>query len=271
MLGCAVIGTGRMGLAHARVWQQLPTTHLVAVYDVDADRAAQVASELDCQADASLQALLERDEVDIVSVCTPDDAHVEPCLAAAAAGKHILLEKPLATTTADADRIIAAAEGAGVKLMVGQILRFDPHYAVAYRQAQEGALGDLIYAYARRYNLLRDGRRIAPHSSVMAFLGIHDLDALQWITGRRVVRVFAVGASKLMADARADDAIVATLQFDNGACGCVDTLWVNPEGTVSSLDARMELVGTAGRVDVRVAHDGVVVSDATRALGLDTT
>lgn len=270
-LGCAVIGTGVMGASHARVWAEMPLTRLVGVYDLDPERTARVAADLNCHAFASLHEAVSRADVSVVSVCTPDCLHVEPTLAAIKAGKHVLVEKPLATTTADADALIEAAGAAGIKLMVGHILRFDPHYAVAQARAREGAIGDLIYAFARRYNVLASGRRIVPHSTVINFLGIHDLDAIQWISGVPIARVFATGSSKLLADRGARDVIVSLLDFANGACGCLEALWVNPEGVVSTLDARLELVGTEGRLDVRVAHDGVLLSSPEATSSWDVT
>ncbi len=270
-LGCAVIGTGVMGASHARVWAEMPLTRLVGVHDLDPERTARVAAELGCRALASVQEVVTRDDVSLVSVCTPDCLHVEPALAAINAGKHVLVEKPLATTTADADALIEAAGPAGVKLMVGHILRFDPHYAVAHARAREGAIGELVYAFARRYNVLASGRRIAPHSTVVNFLGIHDIDAIQWVAGVPIARVFATGSSKLLADRGAHDVIVSVLDFANGACGCLEALWVNPEGVVSTLDARLELVGTEGRLDVRVAHDGVQTSGSEATRSWDVT
>ncbi|MGD9519284.1 MAG: Gfo/Idh/MocA family protein [Armatimonadota bacterium] len=267
--GCAVIGVGAMGSKHARVWAELPSTRLMAVYDVDPKRAVQVAEELGCDVAGSLEEVVKRGDVDIVSVCTPDTLHVEPCVAAARAGKHVLVEKPLATTVADADAIIGAAAEAGVRLMVGHILRFDARYVGAREQVAQGALGELVYAFARRYNVLSSGRHAAAYTTVMNFLGVHDIDALQWVTGARITQVFGVAARKLLADRNADDAITAVLKFDNEACGCLESLWCNPDSLVSALDARLELVGTAGRVAVNAGHWDLQVSGAEATHGTD--
>ncbi len=269
--GCAVIGVGWMGERHARVWAELPMTRLVCVYDVNATRAKEIAQRYGAEVAGSLEEAVDRQDVHIVSVCTPDDQHLRPCLAAAQAGKHLLVEKPLATNLEDADAIIDASRKAGVKLMVGHILRFDPRYAQARQLVAEGAVGDLIYVYARRYNVLSGGRRVAANATVASFLGIHDIDAIQWITGRRITAAVARGTSKLLADVQAYDVIVSLLEIEEGACGCIESLWVNPEGMVSTLDARLEIVGTKGRLDICVAHDQLTVSDAERTQGFDTT
>ncbi len=270
-LGCAVIGVGWMGQRHARVWSELPYTALRSVYDVDRERAERVAEDLKCDVAASVDELVSRDDVHIVSICTPDNMHLEPCIAAAQAGKHLMIEKPLATTVPDARTIMQAVEQAGVKAMVGHIVRFDPRYSMAREQVRAGALGDLVYIYARRYNIIDSGERIAPRSTVTFFLGIHDIDAIHWVTGRRITAVYARSASKLLADRASDDACVSILEFDNGACGCLETLWVNPRGVVSTLDARLELTGTQGRISLRIADDDLQVAGEQRTQALDIT
>lgn len=269
-LGCAVIGVGVMGASHARVWSELPNTRLACVFDLDRARAAAVAEPYGALAAASVEDAVSRADVDVVSVCTPDDSHVAPCLAAARAGKHLLVEKPLASTVADADAIREAVRDAGVTAMVGHICRFDPRYAQARDQVREGLLGDLVYGYARRHNVIASPRRAAAHSDVIGFLAIHDIDAFHYVTGRRIVRVFARSSRKVLADLGVDDAVVATLEFDNGACGSLDALWVSPDGVVSTLDARLDLVGTTGRLEIRDSRDLATI-DAARTTCQDVT
>jgi UDP-N-acetylglucosamine 3-dehydrogenase len=127
-LRVGVIGAGVMGERHARIYASLPDVELVAVCDTRADIARALAKDLDATPYADFAELLRHPDVDAVSVCTPDDAHRAPCEAAAAAGKHVLVEKPLAMTVADAEAIITAATKTGVVLLVGHCLRFDPRY-----------------------------------------------------------------------------------------------------------------------------------------------
>jgi predicted dehydrogenase len=269
-LGCAVIGVGVMGASHARVWSELPNTRLASVFDLDPARAAAIAEEYGAVVAASVEEAVGRDDVAMVSVCTPDDSHLAPCLAAARARKHLLIEKPLAFTVADADAILAAVRASGVTAMVGHICRFDPRYAQARDRVRQGLLGDLIYAYARRHNVLSSPRRAAAHTDVIGFLAIHDIDAIHYVTGRRIVRVFARASRKLLADLGVDDAVVAVLDFDNGACGSLDALWVSPDGVMSALDARLDLVGSAGRIHIRDSRDLETI-DAARTTCLDVT
>jgi len=255
-LGAAVIGLGMMGERHAAVWAELPTTRIVSVYDVVEEKTQSLATQLGCHAAESIEDVLSQPGVDLVSVCTDDQRHLEPCLAAAAAGKHILLEKPLATTLEDCDRIIEACATAGLKLMVGHIVRFDPRYALAKQAIDEGKVGEIVQVYGRRNNIIDSGRRIGPRTSVAYFLGVHDLDLMRWFVGSEVLKVHAESACKVLADIAAEDSIMALLRYENGAIGCLETCWVMPRGVPCTLDARLEVIGTEGMVRATVGDEG---------------
>ncbi len=270
-LGAAVIGMGMMGERHARVWDELPYTRLISVYDTRPERTDEYAQRFGCLGADSLEAALAAPGVDLVSICTDDQTHLEPCLAAAATGKHILLEKPLATTPQEARQIVAAAAEAPVKLMVGHVVRFGPRYQAARQAIEAGEVGDVVYAYARRFNVAASGWRIGPRASVTFFLGIHDIDILQWLTGSRIVRVHAEGCSKVLRDIGVDDTIVSVLKFDNGAAGVLETLWVAPAGAANTLDARLDIVGTQGRVQVRVGGEEMSLDTHQRSNRADVT
>lgn len=270
-LNCAVIGLGMMGQRHARIWKELPQTHLLGVYDIVPERTQEWAGTLDCQACGSLEELLALPGLDLVSICTDDQLHVAPCVAAAAAGKHILVEKPLATSVAEADTIIEACRNNGVTLMVGHVVRFDPRYQVAKQAIDAGEVGDVVQVFGRRNNVVSSGRRIGSRTSVAFFLGAHDLDLMRWFCGSEVVRVYAESASKVLTDLGCEDTIFTVLKYANGAVGCLETCWVVPEGVASTLDARLEVVGSRGRVAVRVGGEGLEVSGADRVSRPDVT
>lgn len=270
-LNAAVIGLGMMGQRHARIWKELPQTSLQGVYDIVPERTQEWAGTLECQACGSLDELLALPGLDLVSICTDDQLHVEPCVAAAQAGKHILVEKPLATSVAEADTIIAACRNNSVTLMVGHVVRFDPRYQVAKQAIDAGEVGDIVQVFGRRNNVVSSGRRIGSRTSVAFFLGAHDLDLMRWFCGSEVVRVHAESASKVLTDLGCEDTIFALLKYANGAVGCLETCWVVPEGVASTLDARLEVVGSAGRVAVRVGGEGLEVSGADRVRRPDVT
>ena len=182
-----VIGVGALGQHHARVYESLPEARLVGVYDVNADRAAEVAGRHSCHAFRELRDLLAA--IDAVSVAVPTVDHHRIARTVLDEGKHVLVEKPMASTLAEADDLIAGAAARGVVLQVGHIERFNP--AV-----------DVLRATVREPRFLEVHRlgEFSPRSldiDVVLDLMIHDLDILLSLDGSEAVRVDAVGVPVL--------------------------------------------------------------------------
>jgi predicted dehydrogenase len=271
-LRVAVIGAGVMGERHARIYASLPDVELVAVCDTRADVAARVARETGAAACADFHALLLRDDVDAVSVCTPDGDHRGPCEAAARAGKHVLVEKPIATTVADGEAMIDAAAKAGVVLLVGHCLRFDPRYHAARAAVAAGELGALQTIYTRRSNTVAAQDRLQGRCSLPRFLGVHDYDVMRWLTGSEVERVTAESKWGLLRSRGYDveDANGALLRFASGVLGIAELSWILPRGFPASGDHRADLVGDRGSLAIATLETGLRRADEARAVVVDT-
>jgi predicted dehydrogenase len=203
-----VWGVGAWGEKHARVYAARADAELVGVHDADPGRARAVADRYGTTAFASADALLAACEA--VSVATPTAAHREAVERAAAAGRHVLVEKPMAPTVDDADAMVAAARRAGVVLQVGQVERFNPALLAA-RPHVRGAK----FVEAHRLALFQ------PRSldiDVVFDLMIHDIDAVLHVVGRRPAAISAVGVAVLSQN---EDIANARLEFDDG---CVANL-----------------------------------------------
>lgn len=264
----AVFGVGVWGERHAAtlraIEQQTALVHLVAIADPDAARLDAQARVLGVEGYGNFRALLAGERLDAVCVCTPDQYHVEPALAALAAGLHVLIEKPLATTVEDARRIADAAARAGTVVTVGHILRHMPQYRAAHDAVAEGRLGDLIHLVARRFGLIRAGERIAGRASLAMFQAIHDLDVLRWLGGP-VTRVHAEASSKLLARFGVADSLCATLRFASGAVGMVECSWALPPETPGTLSQELDVLGTTGHLQMRQSGEGLAVMAGGRA------
>jgi UDP-N-acetylglucosamine 3-dehydrogenase len=265
-----VIGAGMMGSGHAGCVAQSAYGELAAVADTDIARARAVAEQHGAAPYGTHRELLEAEEVDALIVCTPDWAHREVCVEAAEDGKHVLVEKPLAMTVEDCDAIIGAAEKAGVTLMVGQILRFDPRYVAVRASMVSGEVGDVSYLYARRSNKVRQPRRLEGKTTVLHYLAVHDVDWMLWAMGEPVTEAYAASSRKVAGDLGVDDSFFVTLRFAGGAVGCVQVGWVLPEGNPADLDAYLEVVGSAGSAHIDTSNAGVRVEGA-RPRRVDTT
>lgn len=268
-----VIGVGAFGESHVIAYRSLPYVEVAAVCDINALRAQEIAARYgiakwytDCYR------LLQETPLDAVSVCTPEDAHLEPTLAALAAGKHVLVEKPLATRLDDAERMISAARAAGVFLMPGFILRFETRYALVKERIAAGELGEIISITARRNRPKWLAQTyLRTHGILEA--SIHDLDILLWYTGDRVKRVHAVQRN-LSRDAPPGrpsrdvpperpyanpEATWALLEFEKGAVAYVENLWLNPDQGGIVINDAMQVTGTRGIAHIDFVNPGLAL------------
>ena len=206
-LGFGVIGTGIVGGAwHAHVYHHMPRAELIAVCDLNQGRAREIADKYAVpHVYSDYRDLLARPDIAAVSIATPDFAHREIAVAAAQAGKHILVEKPLATTVEDAEAILRAVEEAGVKLMVDFHNRVNPAFVTAKQSVQNGELGELKYIYARLSNTTFVPMQMLPwasQSSALWFLASHTLDLSCWLLKDQPKRVYAVSRSGILREKR---------------------------------------------------------------------
>ncbi len=252
-LRVGLVGAGFMGSLHARSLAALPEAALVAVSDVDASRARALAPA----AYTDVRAMLAAERLDALIVATPDGLHREPCVAAAEAGVHLLVEKPLATTLEDCDAIAAAADRSGVKVVVGHTLRWEPRYALAQQTLAAGGLGTISYAFARRSNIRAVAERVGAGTTVARFLAIHDIDWLQWALGERVTSVVARTSSRVLTDLGTPDAYFMLLRFASGALGCVEAAWILPTQGSMQRDFQVEVVGSEGALGISVIDQGL--------------
>jgi len=249
-LRAGVIGVGTFGSMHAKVYAEMESANLVAVADIQAERVQYFASQYGARGYTDYNELLEKEDLDIVSICTSDELHLKPVLAAAAAGKHILVEKPLAINVSDCDTMIQAAESAGVKLMVGQILRFDPRYYAARQAIADGQIGTPVHIFARRNNLLTSALRLGDHTSVLFFLGVHDIDFINWCVESKVERVYAESVVRTFPEKNIADSYLALIKFQDGTIASLEVSWILPASFSKRLDARFDAVGTEGAIYV---------------------
>jgi predicted dehydrogenase len=263
-VGFGVIGAGLFGENHALVYSRAPGVELIAVCDQNEERAKEVAARYGARRhEADYQKVLADPEIKAVSIATPDFAHAEIALAAAQAGKHILCEKPLATTIDEARAIVDAAATAGVKLMVDFHNRVNPPMAAAREQVQSGAIGTPAYGYARLSNTTFVPLEMlswANRTSALYFLGSHAVDIMRFILDDTVVRVQAVSRSGILQGMGVDapDFHVAIAEFSRGAVVTFENAWILPQSQPMVYDFKVELLGSEGAIYLNPSHHGAV-------------
>ncbi len=246
-LDVAVVGLGAIGAAHVDAVRSATATNLAAVVDVDVARATEIAARTGSQAFGSVAAMLDGSDVDLIIIATPDALHVEAVREVAAAGKHILLEKPIATTVDDGRAILAAVQDAQISFSVAHCLRFDPKYVDLHNRIRTGELGDLATVYARRQNQVGVVDRLRGRVSSLLFLGVHDIDIVNWYVDSEPVSVYCASAVGVMRAKgyEVDDVSFTTIRYANGAVGVVESGWLLPPTYPRS--GHFELVATGSR------------------------
>jgi UDP-N-acetyl-2-amino-2-deoxyglucuronate dehydrogenase len=251
-IGIGVVGCGMIAAVQAEAIRQLPNAALVAVCSRDGLRAAEFAARYGATAYTDYDEFLAHPGLSLVSICTPSGTHADLGMAAAAAGHHVLVEKPIEVTLARADALIEACERHGVRLGVIFQSRFLPAVRAIKQAVDEGRLGRLMLADAMVKWYREPGYYAADswHGTLALDGGgalinqaIHTVDLLRWIAGP-VERAAAFKGALRYPHLEGEDTLVATLRFANGALGTIEAATSAKPG----FKRRLELSGERGTI-----------------------
>ncbi|MBE7025408.1 MAG: Gfo/Idh/MocA family oxidoreductase [Ruminococcaceae bacterium] len=270
-----IIGCG--GIARRRTIPGLvraDNAELVAVMDTNESFAKEVAAEFGvAYAFSDMDAILSLDAVDAVYIATPVFCHKEQVIAAANAGKHILLEKPMALTSAEAEELKALCDAKGVRLSIGLMMRFHAYHEEIKRFIADGAIGDIVSIrsqfacwYPDMPGVWRQDKAKSGGGALVD-LGVHCIDLVQYVTGLRAKEVAAFCTTQTFSYG-VDDSATALLRMDNGALCVIESNFNIPDDAVTG---KIEIYGTAGsiRADGTLAQEEVgtvhiLKSDSTK-------
>jgi predicted dehydrogenase len=262
----AIIGTGTIGTIYAKIVKQMYEADLVAIHDISEKRVRSLADELNTKAysGSSYEPLFqENPDIEGVLICTPQDHHVEPALMALGAGKHVQIEKPLASNISDARKIVRAASGRDIVSMMNYSLRFDPRYVAVKEASDKGEIGQIRYIYAQRNPPLAGvGSRVrAGEEELPYWSSVHDIDMIRWITSSEVTSVYATSTSIGYEKEKFIGAILTNLTLQNGSLAVLENAWreaIEATGKLLSI-ASFKIQGTRGFVEIRNSEQGVKV------------
>jgi predicted dehydrogenase len=263
-LRCALIGPGNFGRSLAQALREDQRAVLVGVLGATPEESQAGADALGGRPFAGLDALLRAEDVQAVLIATPSDTHVDLATLAASAGKYVFVEKPMALTVAECDAMIAAAERAGVALMVGQVQRLFPLLAEVRRLVHEGAIGHPLAVLVERHELLQrqSGSWLQRRAQVGGLLhqsSVHELDWMRTVLGE-VDEVFAHAApATIQVGLDFPDAVQVSLRFRGGSIATLNacmTGYVHRHGgVISGAEGSLEFSLVEGTLRWRT-HDG---------------
>ena len=239
-LGVAVIGTGQWGKNHARVYKELQSTELVAVCDVNIERAKAMAAQHGVKAYSNSTEMLKDKSIQAVNICTWSTILAQEAMKALNAGKHVLVEKPMATTPQQAQKLVKRAQENGLHLTVGFLMRFIPGLQIIRQSVEDKKIGELVCATAKRVSQWPE--RIGD-VGVVKDTAIHDIDVMRFISGADPISVYAKIGN--MRTKKFEDYAQIMLTYSDGKSAFIETNWLTPYKTrtltVTGSDAIMRL------------------------------
>ncbi|MCX6991730.1 MAG: Gfo/Idh/MocA family oxidoreductase [Kiritimatiellaeota bacterium] len=258
-LRVGVAGLGDFGLLHMKVFSQIPYVEITRVCSRTASRAREVADQFGVPAISTDYAdFAQADDVDVISVVTLGKDHRAVVVPALQAGKHVLVEKPMADTVEDARAMATAAQRSSGKFMVAHICRFMPQYYRAKELVTQGRLGHLSMIQTFRnnhYTALSPDRK----NNTMRETAIHDIDLALWITGSDVAE--AHGFKRYNQSDKEADSCLAVVKLANGTLCSFAASWLRRDAMPADVDAMMKIMGTQGELEIRMPPQNMVFID----------
>jgi UDP-N-acetylglucosamine 3-dehydrogenase len=252
----ALLGAGEWGGLLASMLVDLPGVELAGVCDPHTARAIRVAGMLGTASTGDAAAVMEDPSIDAVVIASPEDIHAAQAEFALRAGKHVMLEKPVALTSEDAWRLADVARETGRVLMPGHILRFVPAYATIRAQLLDHTRVHSVFA-RRNVPVSRFSAHQRTHTALMSLA--HDLDLILWyLGGQEPEKAYAVERRTLPGTGN-PDVFWGIIEFSGGTVACVESLWTIPPGGGRYVDVEMELSTDEGLMTVRNPDDAVTV------------
>ena len=257
-MNVGIIGAGYIGEIHGDAICKIPGLKILGVCRTNKNELEKIALKFQAKAYEDYKSLLTNQSIDAVVIATPHHLHTDIAIEAAKLGKHIMIEKPMALTLKECDKIIDATEESKVKLQIGFCQRFSKAYQKTKEIIDSGEIGSLVYGIATASKFWMEDNRRPWHlnrktgGGMWLTAGIHCLDRLTWLMGNSII---AVSGKFFIAfhNQKADDGGMVFVRYANGACGTIVSTGYQ-DGAPKHL---MELTGTKGMISVE--HSGVSV------------
>ena len=263
-IGIGLIGCGLWGSIHAQTYSSSPLAKLVTVCDQDRTRAEQFLQKYEadnCTTD--YQEILSNPGISAVSITTPDHTHTPIVMDALNAGKHVIVEKPLATTVEECKDILKARDDSGAILMVDYHNHWNLPFMQVKKMVESGEMGELQMINIRLNDTIYVPTKMlswAAKSSPAHFLGSHVVDLIRWLSGDEIIRVYSVSRSAVLMKKgiQTPDFYQTILELSNGGTAYVENCWILPENAPNIFDFKAEFIGSKGSTFINLSHHRMI-------------
>lgn len=254
-LGMALAGVGRIGVTHLIALKDTENVELKAIVEPNEPVGRKYAEQYKLDYYKSISELRDRPDIEAVDICVPEEYHLSAAIEAAEAGKHIMIEKPIAKTYEEAMNMVEVCKEHNVRLMVAHTCRSIPQYRKLRNELQNGVIGELCEVSIRRYAPRASMEYVKGRVTVGFYIAIHDIDAIMWTTGHKITEVYANKIDKL--NAFGEDGFDIVMKFDNGASGTMNMSWFLPSGYPGSV-CEIDVLGEKGIVRMQPYESGIM-------------
>jgi UDP-N-acetylglucosamine 3-dehydrogenase len=258
-VGIGIIGAGFAGEIHLRALKNISNVQVLGISDIDNTKAKYFQEKYDIKFYSNKEDLIRNPEIQGVVVATSDQHHVEPAMMAAKFGKHVLVEKPLATSYRESLQLCETFEKEGLLLAVGHCLRFHPDYREAWSMVRENKIGNIFSINSSRCRTVDVHDKLRNRVSLSLYLGTHEFDLIRWITGSEVVKVQAVEGPSFYKGYIAKSSLSALLQLENDTIATIHLNWGAPTGHPSI--SFMHLYGDNGAILIPTTPSNLMYID----------
>ncbi|NLO83037.1 MAG: Gfo/Idh/MocA family oxidoreductase [Clostridiales bacterium] len=251
MIKLGIVGMGIRGNMYANAIEQSPVAQLVAIAEPVQSTLERCIAQYGVKGYADYKEMIEQETLDGLIVATPDFTHGNIVIDAAKRGIHILVEKPFATSSQEAKAMLEAVESSKIKCMVGFENRWNMPFVSVKNAVEQGEIGRIVTMNSRLNDTIYVPNQMlswAAQTTPAWFLLSHSIDMSCWLTGKKVVKVHAIGIKEKLVKMNIDtyDSIIATLVFEDGTIGSYTTSWILPESMPMIYDFKYEIIGTEG-------------------------
>ena len=258
-LKIAVIGTGLVGSFHAETFFRNPNSELIAVCDIDKEKVNKIANRFKCKAYNEFESLINTEELDAISIATPEQIRIAPALLAIEKGLQILLEKPLGRNLKDIENLVNKIKNHNKLISVNFILHEDPRYKLMKEKIKNNEIGEIVSCYARRRGNRFGIEIYAPWTDLISSTLIHDIQMVMSINNSKPERVYAEAVIRECAKFNSHDAVMSLIKFTDGSIASFETSWVLPKNQPEFLDPALHVVGDKGSIIIEGSSMGLQI------------
>ena len=258
-LKIAVIGTGLVGSFHAETFFRNPNSELIAVCDIDKEKVNKIANRFKCKAYNEFESLINTEELDAISIATPEQIRIAPALLAIEKGLKILLEKPLGRNLEDIENLVNKIKNHNKLISVNFILHEDPRYKLMKEKIKNNEIGEIVSCYARRRGNRFGIEIYAPWTDLISSTLIHDIQMVMSINNSKPERVYAEAVIRECAKFNSHDAVMSLIKFTDGSIASFETSWVLPKNQPEPLDPALHVIGDKGSIIIEGSSMGMQI------------